>query len=87
MTRSDFENKYLNKLVEVVLFDNDTFKGYLYSTNDYMKTTNRLDNKNYYFIGSDIRENNVRFRKSHIKKIRLLSCVNITKTFKLKEEK
>lgn len=83
MTRTEFENKYLNKLVEVKLFDNDIFKGYLYSTNDYMKQTNRLDNKNYYFVGNDIRENSVRFRKSHIKKIKLLSCLNISKTFKL----
>ena len=30
MTRTEFENKYLNKLVEVKLFDNDIFKGYLY---------------------------------------------------------
>ena len=87
MTRNEFENKYLNKLVEVKLFDNDIFKGYLYSTNDYMKKTNRLDNKNYYFIGNNIRDNCVRFRKSHIKKIRLLSCINITEIFELKENK
>jgi len=76
MKRIEFENKYLNKLVEVMLFDDDIFKGYLYSTNDYMKQTNRLDNKNYYYVGRDIRDNGVRFRKSHIKKIRLLSCMN-----------
>ena len=34
MTRNDFEQKYINKMIEVVLFDNDTFKGYLYSTNE-----------------------------------------------------
>ena len=55
MTRNEFEQKYLNKMVEVVLFDNDTFKGYLYSTNDYMNKTNLLDMKNYYFVGNDIR--------------------------------
>lgn len=85
MSRQEFENKYLNKLVEVKLFDNDIFKGYLYSTNDYMKTTNRLDNKNYYFVGYDIRDNGVRFRKSHIKKIRFISCLNINKTYKVGE--
>ena len=83
MTRKEFEQKYLNKMVEVVLFDNNTFKGYLYSTDDYMEKTNRLDNKNYYFVGNDIRENGVRFRKSHIKRIRLLSCLNINKHYKL----
>lgn len=72
MTRSEFEQKYLNKMVEVVLFDNNTFKGHLYSTNDYMNKTNLLDMKNYYFVGNDIRENSVRFRKPHIKRIKLL---------------
>ena len=65
MKRNEFEQKYLNKMVEVVLFDNDTFKGYLYSTNDYMNKTKLLDVKNHYFVGYDIKENGVRFRKSH----------------------
>lgn len=86
MTRNEFENKYLNKLVEVKFFDNDIFKGYLYSTNDFMKITRLLDKKNYYFVGTNIRDHGVRFRKSHIKKIRLLSCMNITQTFELKEK-
>lgn len=73
----EFEQKYLNKMVEVVLFDNYTFKGYLYSTNDYMNKTKLLDNKNYYFVGNDIRENGVRFRKSHIKKINLVCVSNL----------
>ena len=30
MTRNEFEKKYLNKMEEDVLFDNDVFKGYLY---------------------------------------------------------
>lgn len=85
MQRVDFEKNYLNRLVEVKLFDNDVYKGYLYSTNDYMKQTGRLDNKNYYFVGNNIKENGVRFRKSHIKKIRLLSCINIKEVFRLKE--
>lgn len=72
MSRNEFEQKYLNKMVEVVLFDNDTFKGYLYSTNDYMNKTKLLDVKNYYFVSNDIRENVVRFRKSHIKSIKLV---------------
>ena len=83
MTRKEFEQKYLKKMVEVVLFDNNTFKGYLYSADDYIEKTNRLDNKNYYFVGNDIRENGVRFRKSHIKRIRLLSCLNINKHYTL----
>ena len=86
MTRDEFEKKYLNKSVEVKLFDDDTFKGYLYSTNDLMKQTNILDMKSYYFVGNDIRDHGVRFRKSHIKKIRLLSCLNISQTFKIKED-
>lgn len=45
MKRNEFEQKYLNKMVEVVLFDNDIFRGYLYSTNDYMNKTKLLDMK------------------------------------------
>lgn len=87
MTRNEFERKYLNKMVEVVLYDNDTFKGYLYSTNDYMNKTKLLDVKNYYFVGNDIRENSVRFRKSHIKRIKLVSCLNINKCYRLGDDK
>ena len=36
MTRYEFEQKYLNKMVEVVLFDNNIFKGYFYLNNEYM---------------------------------------------------
>lgn len=86
MTKKEFEQKYLNKIVEVVLFDNEIFNGYLYSTNDYMKKTKQLDNKNYYFVGNDIKENGLRFRKSHIKRIKLLSCLNINKHYKLGEK-
>ena len=87
MTRNEFERKYLNKMVEVVLYDNDTFKGYLYSTNDYMNKTKLLDVKNYYFVGNDIRENGVRFRKSHIKRIKLISCLSTNKRYKLGDDK
>lgn len=87
MKRNEFEQKYLNKMVEVILYDNDTFKGYLYSTNEYMIKTKLLDMKNYYFVGNDIRDNEVRFRKSHIKKIRLVSCLNINKCYKLGDDK
>ena len=87
MTRNEFEQKYLNKMVEVVLFNNDTFKGYLYSTDAYMNKTKLLDMKNYYFVCNDIRDNGVRFRKSHIKKIRLVSCLNINKCYKLGDDK
>lgn len=87
MTRNEFEEKYLNKMVEVVLFDNDTFKGYLYSTNEYMNKTKLLDIKNYYFVGNDIRDNGVRFRKSHIKKIKLMSCLIINKRYTLGDDK
>lgn len=86
MKRNEFEQKYLNKMVEVILYDNDTFKGYLYSTNEYMIETKLLDMKNYYFVGNDIRDKGVRFRKSHIKKIRLVSCLNINKCYKLGDE-
>lgn len=87
MTRNEFERKYINKMVEVILYNNDTFKGYLYSTNEYMIKTKLLDMKNYYFVGNDIRDNGVRFRKSHIKKIRLVSCLNINKCYKLGDDK
>ena len=87
MTRYEFEQKYLNKMVEVVLFDNNTFKGYLYSTNEYMNKTKILDMKNYYFVGNDIRDHGLRFRKSHIKKIRLVSCLSINKCYKLGDDK
>lgn len=87
MKRNEFERKYLNKMVEVILYDNDTFKGYLYSTNEYMIKTKLLDMKNYYFVGNDIRDNGVRFRKSHIKKIRLVSCLHINKCYKLGDDK
>ena len=83
--RKEFEDRYLNKLVYVRLFDGDEFKGYLYSTNDYMKTTNIPDVKNHYFVANDIRENKVRFCKSHITNIRLLSGLNIHKSYKLGE--
>lgn len=86
MKRQEFEDKYLNKLVEVVMFDGDVYKGRLYSTNDLMAQTNILDKKNHYFVGNDIREHGVRFRKSHIKKIRSLSCLNINKIFKLGDD-
>lgn len=79
MKKNEFEQKYLNKMVEVVLFNNDTFRGYLYSTNDYMNKTKLLDIKNHYFVGTDIRENGVRFRKSHIKKNK------VSKLFKYKQ--
>lgn len=72
MTRNEFEKKYLNKIVEVVLFDNNSFKGYLYSTNEYMKKTIFLDMKDYYFVANNITDNSLRFRKSHIKKIKLI---------------
>ena len=83
MKRQDFENKYLDRLVEVVMFDGDVYRGRLYSTNDLMAQTNILDKKNHYFIGNDIRSHGVRFRKSHIRKIRLLSCIMVNKTFRL----
>ena len=87
MTRNEFERKYLNKMVEVILYDNDTFKGYLYSTNEYMNKTKLLDVKNHYFVGNDIRDNGGRFRKSHIKKIKLVSCLSINKCYRLGDDK
>lgn len=87
MKRNEFEQKYLNKMVEVVLFDNDIFRGYLYSTNDYINKTKLLDMKNYYFVGNNIRENSLRFRKSHIKQIKLVSCLSINKCYKIGDDK
>lgn len=72
MTRNEFEQKYLNKTVEVVLVDNKTYIGQLFSTEEYMKKTIFLDMGNYYFVGNDIYDNSLRFRKSHIKSIKLV---------------
>lgn len=72
MTRKQFEDKYLKNIVFVELFDGTCFKGWLFSTNDYIRQTNILDMKNYYFVGNDIRDHSLRFRKSHIKKIKIL---------------
>ena len=52
-----------------------------------MNKTKLLDVKNYYFVGNDIRENGVRFRKSHIKRIKLVSCLSINKCYKLGDDK
>ena len=70
--RKEFEDRYLNKQVYVRLFDGYECKGTLYSTNDLMKKTNRLDMKNYYYVGNDIRDHGLRFRKSHITNIRII---------------
>ena len=72
MTRNEFEQKYLNKMVKIVLVDNETFTGYLFSTEEYMKKTIFLDMGDYYFVGNDINDNSLRFRKSHIKSIKLV---------------
>ena len=72
MTRDKFEQKYLNKMVKIVLVDNETFTGYLFSTEEYMKKTIFLDMGDYYFVGNDINDNSLRFRKSHIKSIKLV---------------
>ena len=87
MTRNEFEQKYLNKMVKIVLVDNETFTGNLFSTEEYMKKTIFLDMGDYYFVGNDIRENGVRFRKSHIKRIKLVSCLSINKCYKLGDDK
>ena len=72
MTRNELEQKYLNKRVRIVLVDNETFTGYLFSTEEYMKKTIFLDMGDYYFVGNDINDNSLRFRKSHIKSIKLV---------------
>ena len=72
MTRNEFEQKYLNKMVKIVLVDNETFTGYLFSAEEYMKKTIFLDMGDYYFVGNDIYDNSLRFRKSHIKSIKLV---------------
>lgn len=72
MTRNEFEQKYLNKMVKIVLVDNKTYIGKLFSTEEYMKKTIFLDMGDYYFVGNDINDNSLRFRKSHIKSIKLV---------------
>ncbi len=70
ITRDEFDKIFLNKKVSVVLFDGEYMKGTLYSTNDFAKLVNYYEPKNYYFVANNIRENTVRFRKSHIRRIR-----------------
>ena len=52
--------------------DNKTYIGQLFSTEEYMKKTIFLDMGDYYFVGNDINDNSLRFRKSHIKSIKLV---------------
>jgi hypothetical protein len=72
MTRVEFEDKYLHKRVEVTLFDDTVESGILYTTEDYMNETHILDMGKRYFVGECIRSHGVRFRKSHVKKIKLI---------------
>lgn len=81
MTKKTFENNYLNKQVEITLTNGEILKGYLYSTNEFKKKIKNVDKKNYYFVADNIYLNSVRFRKTHIKKIKLL---NSGKIYKLK---
>ena len=75
MKRQEFEKKYLNKKVMVKLFDGTIETGILFSTNEMMEKTRIPDMKNRYFIGTDIRQHGVRFRKSHIKSIKLYTDI------------
>lgn len=70
--RKEFEDRYLNKYVYVKIYDNSEFKGYLYSTKNFIKETGIADHLNCYFVGNNIRENTTRFKKAHITNIRLL---------------
>ena len=72
MTRNEFEQKYLNKMVKIVSVGHESFTGYLFSTEQYMKKTIFLDMGDYHFVGNDINDNSLRFRKSHIKSIKLV---------------
>ena len=47
-------------MVKIVLVDNETFTGYLFSTEEYMKKTIFLDMGDYYFVGNDINDNSLR---------------------------
>ena len=60
MKRAEFEQKYLNKNVEIIFFDNDFIVGTL-EKDEPQKYCDDLPN--YYHIG------NIHFRKTHIKKI------------------
>ncbi len=84
MKRLEFEKKYLNKKVTVKLFDGTTETGILFSTNELMEKTGIPDMKNRYFIGNDIREHGVRFRKSHITSIKLYTDILMKQINELK---
>ena len=60
MRREEFEQKYLNKNVEIIFFDNNLITGMLEKDKPQIYPN---DLPNCYHIGS------LHFRKSHIKKI------------------
>lgn len=73
MTRNEFEEKYLNKKVAVKLYyEKGEFKGCLFSTNELREKPHVIEKKNYYFVGNSIWDHTLRFRKSHIKSIKLI---------------
>ena len=75
MKRSNLE-KYLDKNVEVIMLDGDTYTGTLYKTSNKMFTDNPslYLKKDYYFCSPP--ENSYAtyylFRSSHVKKIKIL---------------
>lgn len=68
MKRLEFENKFLNKNVEITFFDGEIVKGKLEksSTKDY----SRIPKANYYSV-----DGGLWFRKSHVKKIERIKNV------------
>lgn len=72
MTRLEFEDNYLHKRVEVTFFDGTVESGVLFTTEDFMKETHIPDMGKRYFVGESIRSHGVRFRKSHVRKIKLV---------------
>ena len=75
MKRLEFENKYLEKKVKLVLFDGTEMVGYLHKTGTEIckNNPNLYIPKNHYFVGGHYGSDyyNEIFRKSHITRIKL----------------
>ena len=67
MNKLEFEEKYLNKTVEIIFFDNDAAKGKLEKGDMYFGGNIGWKGKGYH-----IRD--LGFMKSHIKKIEVKLC-------------
>lgn len=77
MRKAEFEKKYLNKMIEVTVFDGDIYKGCLRKTGDknFKFNPNLYLIRDSYFFTEDIKSLeciSCIFRFSHIRKIKEL---------------